>query len=166
MSGETITLYEAIGGDATVRALTRRFYELMDTLPEAAHCRAIHPADLSGSEAKFYDYLTGYLGGPPVYVEKHGHPMLRRYRGCENSCPPSRCYEHFVWKRFLDRGHQYWQCELNHLAWRLEELCQWYAPAPACLPPTLPTIPNGCRCRCRCLQINHEPLLGLILRCL
>jgi hemoglobin len=50
----------------------------MDTLPEAAHCRAIHPADLSGSESKFYDYLTGYLGGPPVYVEKHGHPMLRR----------------------------------------------------------------------------------------
>ncbi|MFJ1308953.1 group II truncated hemoglobin [Agrobacterium sp. P15N1-A] len=78
MSGETISLYEAIGGDATVRALTRRFYELMDTLPEAARCRAIHPADLSGSEAKFYDYLTGYLGGPPVYVEKHGHPMLRR----------------------------------------------------------------------------------------
>ncbi|NSX91502.1 group II truncated hemoglobin [Agrobacterium tumefaciens] len=78
MSGETTTLYEAIGGDATVKALTRRFYELMDTLPEAAHCRAIHPADLSGSEAKFYDYLTGYLGGPPVYVEKHGHPMLRR----------------------------------------------------------------------------------------
>ncbi|CVI57219.1 group II truncated hemoglobin [Agrobacterium leguminum] len=78
MSGETITLYEAIGGDATVRTLTRRFYELMDTLPEAARCRAIHPADLSGSEAKFYDYLTGYLGGPPVYVEKHGHPMLRR----------------------------------------------------------------------------------------
>jgi hemoglobin len=78
VSGETITLYEAIGGDATVRALTRRFYELMDTLPEAARCRAIHPADLSGSEAKFYDYLTGYLGGPPVYVEKHGHPMLRR----------------------------------------------------------------------------------------
>lgn len=78
MTGETITLYEAIGGDATVRALTRRFYQLMDTLPEAARCRAIHPADLSGSEAKFYDYMTGYLGGPPVYVEKHGHPMLRR----------------------------------------------------------------------------------------
>ncbi|MES5043709.1 group II truncated hemoglobin [Rhizobium nepotum] len=78
MSGETITLYEAIGGDATVRALTRRFYELMDTLPQAAHCRAVHPADLSGSESKFYDYLTGYLGGPPVYVEKYGHPMLRR----------------------------------------------------------------------------------------
>ena len=78
MSGETITIYEAIGGDATVRALCSRFYELMDTLPEAARCRAIHPPDLSGSESKFYDYLTGYLGGPPVYFEKYGHPMLRR----------------------------------------------------------------------------------------
>lgn len=75
---EAITLYEAIGGDATVRALTDRFYALMDTLPEAARCRALHPADLSGSRQKLYDYLTGYLGGPPVYVEKHGHPMLRR----------------------------------------------------------------------------------------
>lgn len=77
MTGETITLYEAIGGEATIRALARRFYELMDTLPEAARCRAIHPASLAGSEAKLYDYLTGYLGGPPVYVEKYGHPRLR-----------------------------------------------------------------------------------------
>ncbi|KPF46468.1 group II truncated hemoglobin [Rhizobium sp. AAP43] len=78
MSEETITLYQAIGGDATVKALTDRFYELMDTLPEAARCRAIHPPDLSGSAEKFYDYMTGYLGGPPIYMEKRGHPMLRR----------------------------------------------------------------------------------------
>ncbi|MFB9947770.1 group II truncated hemoglobin [Rhizobium puerariae] len=77
MAGETITLYEAIGGDAAVRALVKRFYELMDTLPEAARCRAIHPESLESSEAKLYDYLTGYLGGPPVYVEKYGHPRLR-----------------------------------------------------------------------------------------
>lgn len=77
MTDKTITLYEAIGGDPTVRALTKRFYALMDTLPQAARCRAIHPPELSGSEAKFYDYLTGYLGGPPIYVEKYGHPRLR-----------------------------------------------------------------------------------------
>ncbi|WP_027488609.1 globin domain-containing protein [Allorhizobium undicola] len=75
---ETVTLYEAIGGDATVRALTQRFYALMDSLPEAARCRAIHPPDLRESEEKFYEYLTGYLGGPPIYMEKRGHPMLRR----------------------------------------------------------------------------------------
>ena len=76
--GETISLYQALGGDAAVRALTRRFYELMDTLPEAARCRAIHPPDLSGSEEKLYEYLTGWLGGPPLYTQKRGHPMLRR----------------------------------------------------------------------------------------
>lgn len=76
--GRTITLYEAIGGDAAVRALTRRFYVLMDSLPEAARCRAVHPPDLSGSEEKLYEYLTGWLGGPPLYTQKRGHPMLRR----------------------------------------------------------------------------------------
>jgi hemoglobin len=74
---QTETLYTAIGGDGTVRALTHRFYELMDTLPEAARCRAVHPADLSGSEEKFYEYLTGWLGGPPLYTDKRGHPRLR-----------------------------------------------------------------------------------------
>ncbi|MFB2550117.1 group II truncated hemoglobin [Ensifer soli] len=74
----TITLYEAVGGEAAVRALTRRFYQLMDTLPEAARCRALHPADLSKSEETFYEYLTGWLGGPPLYTSKRGHPMLRR----------------------------------------------------------------------------------------
>ncbi len=78
MTEETTTLYDAIGGDVTVSALVDRFYDLMDTLPEAARCRAVHPPDLSGSRRKFYEYLTGYLGGPPVYVEKYGHPMLRR----------------------------------------------------------------------------------------
>lgn len=74
----TTTLYEAVGGEAGVRALTQRFYALMDTLPEAAACRAIHPADLSDSEEKLFEYLTGWLGGPPLYTDKRGHPMLRR----------------------------------------------------------------------------------------
>lgn len=77
MADDTITLFEAIGGVRTVRALTKRFYELMDTLPEAAACRAVHPKDMSGSEEKLTEYLIGYLGGPPVYVEKYGHPRLR-----------------------------------------------------------------------------------------
>lgn len=75
---ETITLYKAVGGETGVRALTSRFYALMDTLPEAARCRAIHPPDLTDSEEKFYEYLTGWLGGPPLYTDKRGHPMLRR----------------------------------------------------------------------------------------
>lgn len=73
-----VTLYAAIGGEPTIRRLVRRFYELMDTLPEAKACRDVHPPSLAGSEQKLYEYLTGWLGGPQLYMEKHGHPMLRR----------------------------------------------------------------------------------------
>ncbi|ODN69355.1 group II truncated hemoglobin [Methylobrevis pamukkalensis] len=72
-----ITLYEAIGGEAVVDRLTRRFYELMDRLPEAAACRAIHPESLEGSREKLFMYLTGWLGGPPLFTAKFGAPMLR-----------------------------------------------------------------------------------------
>ena len=71
------SLYTLIGGEATVRALVKRFYELMDTLPEAHDIRKMHTADLAGIEEKLFMYLTGWLGGPQLYVEKYGHPMLR-----------------------------------------------------------------------------------------
>ena len=75
--GEQVSLYEAIGGEAAIRRLVHRFYELMDTLPEAKAARAIHPPSLAKSEEKLFEYLTGWLGGPPLYVTKYGHPRLR-----------------------------------------------------------------------------------------
>jgi hemoglobin len=71
------TPYARIGGEAAVRALVKRFYELMDTLPEAYGIRKLHPADLSGSEDKLFMFLSGWLGGPALYAEKFGHPRLR-----------------------------------------------------------------------------------------
>ena len=71
------TLYAAIGGEDGVRRLVERFYALMDTLPEAKAARAIHPPSLEGSAQKLFEYLSGGLGGPPLYVTKYGHPRLR-----------------------------------------------------------------------------------------
>ncbi|RTL47582.1 MAG: globin [Rhodocyclaceae bacterium] len=71
------SVYERIGGEAAIRALVHRFYELMDTLPEAYGIRKLHPDDLSGSEQKLFMYLSGYLGGPNLYIEQFGHPRLR-----------------------------------------------------------------------------------------
>ena len=71
------TPYELIGGEATVRALVRRFYELMDPLPEAYAVRKLHATDLAGSEEKLFMYLSGWLGGPDLYVQRNGHPRLR-----------------------------------------------------------------------------------------
>lgn len=71
------TPYELLGGAQGVRTLVERFYQIMDTLPEAVRIRALHPADLSSSTDKLYKFLSGWLGGPPLYVEEFGHPMLR-----------------------------------------------------------------------------------------
>ncbi len=74
---DRVSLYDAIGGEAAVRRLVDRFYELMDTLPEAKAARAIHPPSLHASAQKLFEYLSGWLGGPPLYVTKYGHPRLR-----------------------------------------------------------------------------------------
>jgi hemoglobin len=66
-----------MGGDEGIRRLVDRFYDLMDTAPEAAHVRALHATSLKQSREKLYLFLTGWTGGPPVYVEKYGHPRLR-----------------------------------------------------------------------------------------
>ena len=72
-----ISPYAALGGEAMVRALVARVYVLMDILPEAAACRAVHPPSLVRAEEKLFEYLTGWLGGPPLYTDKYGHPRLR-----------------------------------------------------------------------------------------
>ena len=74
----TPSSYDRIGGEVGIRRLTGRFYQLMDTRPDAAACRAIHPPNLADSEQKLYEYLSGWLGGPPLYTDKRGHPMLRQ----------------------------------------------------------------------------------------
>jgi len=71
------TPFARIGGEPAVRRLVKRFYELMDTLPEAYAIRKMHQADLGSAEEKLFMFLCGWLGGPQLYVEKYGHPKLR-----------------------------------------------------------------------------------------
>ncbi len=71
------TSYERLGGAAAVRELVERFYAIMDRLPEAYAIRKLHPQDLAGSREKLYLFLSGWLGGPPLYIQRHGHPRLR-----------------------------------------------------------------------------------------
>jgi hemoglobin len=71
------TPYERLGGATFVRELVDRFYDLVSTLPEATALLALHPPDLGETRDKFFEFLSGWLGGPPLYVEKRGHPRLR-----------------------------------------------------------------------------------------
>lgn len=74
---EPTTLFEVIGGADKLRALVDRFYDLMELEPEFAGIRALHPTPLDGSRDKLYWFLTGWMGGPDLYIERFGHPRLR-----------------------------------------------------------------------------------------
>jgi len=69
------TPYQILGEDG-IRELCNRFYELMDTLPEAAGIRAMHAEDLTPMKEKLAEYLTGWMGGPPLYASKYGGVCL------------------------------------------------------------------------------------------
>lgn len=71
------TPYDLLGGEPLVRALVERFYDLMDLEPGYAALRAAHGSDLTVARQKLYQFLSGWLGGPPLYVEQYGHPRLR-----------------------------------------------------------------------------------------
>jgi hemoglobin len=46
-------------------------------VPQFAELRALHPEDLAHSREKLYMFLSGWFGGPDLFVEKFGHPRLR-----------------------------------------------------------------------------------------
>lgn len=70
-------LYNRMGEERGIRALVEKFYYYMDTLPEADGIRKLHPEKLEESIEKLVLFLSGWSGGPPLYVEKYGHPRLR-----------------------------------------------------------------------------------------
>ena len=69
--------YVQMGEEAGVRRLVERFYDHMDSLPEASGIRAMHQPDLGSARQKLFEFLSGWLGGPSLYIEKYGHPRLR-----------------------------------------------------------------------------------------
>jgi len=71
-------LYELIGGETGLRSLVERFYDIMDLAPEAAQIRSLHPKSLKQSREKLFMFLSGWSGGPALYVQTYGHPRLRQ----------------------------------------------------------------------------------------
>jgi hemoglobin len=74
MSGKFETPYEAIGGEETISKLVEAFYKRVAQHPDLA---PIFPEDFTETIRKQKQFLTQYLGGPNLYTQEHGHPMLR-----------------------------------------------------------------------------------------
>lgn len=74
--------YRAVGGLEGITRLVERFYYLMDNKAHAQTIRKMHEADLTKSKEKLVAFLSGWLGGPPLYSERHGGinlPMAHRH---------------------------------------------------------------------------------------
>ncbi len=70
------TPYDLIGGEATVRRLADRFYAIMDSDPRASHIRGMHEHDLAPVRQLLFEYLSGWLGGPPLYFNRPQHRCI------------------------------------------------------------------------------------------
>lgn len=78
MPSEALTShYDLMGGEQSVHKLVDRFYDLMDEKEEVKGVREMHAKTLRVSREKLFLFLSGWLGGPQLYVEKYGHPRLR-----------------------------------------------------------------------------------------
>ncbi|MBV2130223.1 group II truncated hemoglobin [Rheinheimera sp. SM2107] len=71
------TPYYLMGGEPKVRQLANRFYDIMASDPQVAELYAIHPLPLDTIRQKFFEFLSGWLGGPALFEQKYGHPRLR-----------------------------------------------------------------------------------------
>lgn len=74
MRGE-ISIYEAIGGAPTIAKIIPIMYKYIGENPDLLE---IFPDDLQESARKQELFFTQFLGGPALYSEERGHPMLRR----------------------------------------------------------------------------------------
>lgn len=73
------TVVEEIGGEAKVRALVERFYDIIETAPRGAQILHLHfqGHGLSHVRVEQFDFLCGFFGGQRYYAERHGHMNLR-----------------------------------------------------------------------------------------
>ena len=71
------SLYDLLGGEKGLHALVDRFYDIMDSSPEASKIRRFHAKSLKRSRENLFMFLSGWSGGPQLYVQKYGHPRLR-----------------------------------------------------------------------------------------
>lgn len=73
------SLYDLVGGEVGVLKLVKVFYDIVETEPFAHKLLLLHLRGngLAHSRVEQFNFLSGFLGGPKIYVEKHGHSNVR-----------------------------------------------------------------------------------------
>lgn len=72
------SIYSRLGGELALREFVEQLYGYMARSAEVEHVRKMHPQDMSHARDRLFMFLSGLLGGPPLYMTALGHPRLRR----------------------------------------------------------------------------------------
>jgi hemoglobin len=78
-SVDSLTLYELIGGETGTQQLVKAFYDIVETNPigQKLHLLHLRGNGIAHSRVEQFNFLSGFLGGPKLYVEKHGYSNIR-----------------------------------------------------------------------------------------
>lgn len=74
MENNTASMYELIGGASPLRKLVESFYTKVQADPTIG---PLFPEDITPVMEKQVLFLTQFFGGPNLYTEQFGHPMMR-----------------------------------------------------------------------------------------
>ena len=71
--------YQMIGGEAGVEYLVKTFYDIVESDPAGASLMAMHNRGhgLAHAREAQFEFLSGFLGGPQLYLERHRHSNVR-----------------------------------------------------------------------------------------
>lgn len=73
------SLYDLVGGAEGVHRLVETFYDIVEKEPEGQVLHVLHLRGngVAHSRVEQFNFLSGFLGGPRLYVDKHGHSDVR-----------------------------------------------------------------------------------------
>lgn len=71
---ESMTIYEAMGGVEGIRRIVEAFYPKVQAHPQIG---PLFPDNIRPVMERQTLFLSQFFGGPPLYSEQYGHPMMR-----------------------------------------------------------------------------------------
>jgi hemoglobin len=77
--GNPQSIYAQLGGDSAIQQLVRVFYEKVESKLKTQPLLLLHLRGngLAHARVEQVNFLTGFLVGPKLYSEKHGHSNVK-----------------------------------------------------------------------------------------
>ncbi len=71
------SLYDRLGGESGLQDFVAAFYAHMHSADEARIVSVLHTRAHDDMAHRLFAFLSGFTGGPPLFHETYGAPMMR-----------------------------------------------------------------------------------------